>query len=97
MSVALEGPGVAFDVRKVREDFPILRQRVHGRPLVYLDNAATSQKPRAVIEAMERYYTSENSNVHRGVHALSERATDDYEDAREKARRFLNAASNSVA
>jgi len=84
----------AFDVWRIRQDFPILRQKVHGKPLVYLDNAATSQKPSAVIEAITRYYTSENSNVHRGVHALSEQATADYEGARAKVRRFLNAASD---
>ena len=90
---ALEVPGVSFDVWRIREDFPILRRKVHGKPLVYLDNAATSQKPDAVIKALTRYYTLENSNVHRGVHALSEQATRDYEDARTKAKRFLNAAS----
>src|ERR1051325_12247408 len=84
----------AFDVMRLRQDFPILRQKVHGKPLVYLDNAATSQKPSAVIEAITRYYTSENSNVHRGVHALSEQATADYEGARTKVRRLLNAASD---
>ncbi|MFQ5457746.1 MAG: SufS family cysteine desulfurase [Myxococcota bacterium] len=82
----------AFDVAKVREDFPILRQRVHGKPLVYFDNAATSQKPRVVIEALRDYYARDNANIHRGVHALSQRATDAYEAARGKAARFLNAA-----
>jgi cysteine desulfurase/selenocysteine lyase len=82
----------AFDVEKVRNDFPILHQRVHGKPLVYLDSAATSQKPRAVLDAVARYYLEDNANVHRGVHLLSERATKDYEDAREKVRKFLNAA-----
>src|SRR5438094_5957904 len=67
--------GAAFDVGRVREDFPILNQTVHGKPLVYLDNAATSQKPLAVIEAEARFYRSENSNIHRGVHELSQRAT----------------------
>lgn len=81
----------AFDVEKVRADFPILQQRVNGKPLVYLDNAATSQKPRAVIETITRYYETENANIHRGVHALSQRATDDYEAARETVRAFLNA------
>ena len=80
-----------FDVEKVRADFPILQQRVNGKPLVYLDNAATSQKPRAVIEAITHYYETENANIHRGVHALSQRATDDYEAARETVRAFLNA------
>ncbi len=82
----------AFDVRRIREDFPILKQKVHGKPLVYLDNAATSQKPQAVLDAMERFYAQDCSNVHRGVHLLSERATQKYEDARVKVQRFLNAA-----
>ena len=82
-----------LDPAVLRRDFPILDQQVNGRPLVYLDNAATSQKPRSVIERTERYYAAENANVHRGVYELSERATAAYEDAREKARGFLNAAS----
>jgi cysteine desulfurase / selenocysteine lyase len=80
-----------FDVEKIRQDFPILKERVHGKPLVYLDNGATSQKPQVVIDALNRYYKSENSNIHRGVHYLSERATSSYEAAREKIRQFLNA------
>jgi cysteine desulfurase/selenocysteine lyase len=76
----------------VRKDFPILQQEVHGKPLVYLDSAATSQKPRAVLEALDRYYEQDNANVHRGVHRLSERATQSYEAAREKVQRFVNAA-----
>jgi cysteine desulfurase/selenocysteine lyase len=83
-----------FDVEKIRRDFPILKERVHGKPLVYLDNGATSQKPQVVIDALDRYYKSENSNIHRGVHYLSERATSKYEDAREKIRLFLNAESD---
>jgi cysteine desulfurase/selenocysteine lyase len=82
----------ALDVARVRQDFPALAQRIHGKPLVYLDSAATSQKPRAVIEAISRFYLTDNANVHRGVHLLSERATRAYEDAREKVRRFVNAA-----
>lgn len=82
---------ILFDVEKIRRDFPILNQRVRGKALVYLDNAATSQKPRAVIEALQRYYETENSNVHRGVHYLSEKATNDYEEARTKVQRFINA------
>ncbi|HET9402593.1 MAG TPA: cysteine desulfurase [Candidatus Acidoferrales bacterium] len=81
----------AFNLEKIRGDFPILKQRVNGKPLIYLDNAATSQKPRAVIEAITHYYETENANIHRGVHALSQRATDDYEAARETVRAFLNA------
>ncbi|HYW92740.1 MAG TPA: cysteine desulfurase [Gammaproteobacteria bacterium] len=85
--------GTALDVAAVRGDFPILHQHVQGKPLVYLDNAATSQKPEAVIEAVARYYGEYNSNIHRGVHTLSERATEAYEGARGKLRVFLNAAS----
>ena len=83
----------AFDVEQVRRDFPLLQTTMRGKPIVYLDNAATSQKPRAVIARTEQYYAAENANVHRGVYELSERATAAYEDAREKARAFLNAAS----
>jgi cysteine desulfurase / selenocysteine lyase len=83
-----------FDVEKVRRDFPVLHQSVHGKPLVYLDNAATTQKPLAVIEAIEHYYRYDNSNIHRGVHALSERATAHYEMTRSAAQRFLNAADS---
>ena len=83
-----------FDVERVRADFPLLRQQVNGKPLVYLDNGATSQKPQCVIDELVRYYTTENANVHRGVHTLSQLATDDYEGARSKVRRFLNAADD---
>ncbi len=86
-----EAPG-SLDVESVRADFPILQQEVHGKPLVYLDSAATSQKPRGVIDAIARYYLDDNANVHRGVHLLSERATRAYEAAREKVQRFVNAA-----
>jgi len=82
----------SFNVERIRADFPILKQKVHGRPLVYLDNAATTQKPQAVLDALQRFYTTECANVHRGVHLLSERATHDYEEARAKVQRFLNAA-----
>ena len=85
------GIASAFDVRKVRQDFPILNQKIHGKPLVYLDNAATTQKPQAVIDAMVRSYAEDNANIHRGVHLLSERATRAYEDARVKVQTFLNA------
>ena len=91
-SVPLPGASVAFDVDRVRKDFPLLRQQVHGKPLVYLDNAATSQKPQAVIDTLTRYYAEENSNVHRGVHLLSERATEAYEAGRATVQGFLNAA-----
>ena len=80
-----------FDVARIRADFPILRRSVRGKPLVYLDNAATTQKPQSVIDRIVRYYTEENSNVHRGVHYLSEVATAAYEDARTTVKRFVNA------
>nr|WP_232222203.1 cysteine desulfurase [Thioalkalivibrio paradoxus] len=83
----------AWDVAAVRRDFPILERRVHGHPLAYLDNAATTQKPQAVLDALDHYYRHDNANVHRGVHALAERATVAFEAARESARRFLNAGS----
>jgi cysteine desulfurase/selenocysteine lyase len=82
----------SFDLQKIRGDFPILVQKVHGKPLVYLDNGATSQKPQAVIDTLARYYRAENSNIHRGVHYLSEKATAAYEAAREKIRSFVNAS-----
>ncbi|MGC2694585.1 MAG: cysteine desulfurase [Candidatus Angelobacter sp.] len=84
----------AYDVQKIRRDFPILHQKVHGKPLVYLDNAATTQKPLAVIEDIARYYSHDNSNIHRGVHTLSERATESYEKVRIAAQKFLNAADH---
>jgi cysteine desulfurase/selenocysteine lyase len=86
--------GPALDVSRIRRDFPILAQRVHGKPLVYLDNAATSQKPQSVLDALNRYYTTENSNVHRGIHYLSEQATADYEESRSKVRGLLNASDD---
>lgn len=82
-----------MDVNAIREEFPILHQEVNGHPLVYLDSSATSQKPVKVIEKVSEYYRSYNSNVHRGVHTLGTKATDEYEGAREKVRRFINAAS----
>ena len=89
---SLAGDGLAaIDPHHLRQDFPILDQQVNGKPLVYLDNAATTQKPRAVIDAISNYYLLNNANVHRGVHTLSQRATDDYEAGREAVRRFINA------
>ncbi|MGH9716463.1 MAG: SufS family cysteine desulfurase [Candidatus Acidiferrales bacterium] len=82
-----------LDMEKIRADFPILQQKVHGKPLVYLDNAATSQKPRAVIDAIVRYYETTNANIHRGVHFLSERATEQHDAARRTVQKFLNAHS----
>ena len=84
----------SFDVARIRGDFPVLHQKVNGKPLGYLDNAATTQKPQAVIDALVLYYSADNSNVHRGVHTLSQRATEDYDSGRSKARQFLNAASD---
>ena len=86
-------PSATIDVLRVRADFPILGRTVHGKPLVYLDNAATSQKPRAVLDAIAAYYSETNANVHRGVHQLSERATAAYEASRERVRAFFNADS----
>jgi cysteine desulfurase / selenocysteine lyase len=86
-------PSASIDVQRVRADFPILGRTVHGKPLVYLDNAATSQKPHAVLEAIAAYYRETNANVHRGVHQLSERATAAYEASRERVRAFFNAES----
>lgn len=82
-----------FNVELIRQDFPVLHQTVHGSPLVYLDNAATTQKPKAVIDAIAHYYSHDNANVHRSVHALGARATQHYEAAREKVQRFINAKS----
>lgn len=81
----------ALDIAAIRRDFPILHQSVNGKPLVYLDNAASSQRPRSVIDSISRYYEHDHANVHRGVHTLSQRATDAYEGARETIRRFINA------
>jgi cysteine desulfurase / selenocysteine lyase len=97
MNTSIEIPVVMLDEKPVsitgcRHHFPLLHEQVNGKPLVYLDNAATSQKPQVVIDTMMRYYQSENSNIHRGVHYLSERATQAYEKARDKVREFLNAA-----
>ena len=83
----------SLDVTAIRKDFPILAQQVHGKPLIYLDNAATSQKPKCVIEALRHFYLMDNANIHRGVHQLSERSTQAYEAARGKVQRFLNAVN----
>lgn len=84
-----------FNMESLRKDFPILDQQVHGHPLVYLDNAATSQKPRAVLEALTRFYENDNANVHRGIHELSRRSTEAFEAARERAARFIHARAAS--
>ncbi len=85
-----------MDVARIREDFPILKRQVHGKPLVYLDNAATSQKPKQVVEALVEYYTQYNSNIHRGIHTLSEEATARYEEVRQKTARFIGAHKAST-
>lgn len=89
---AADTEGRPYDVERIRADFPILKEQVNGKPLVYLDNAATSQKPQVVIDALTEYYTHYNANIHRGVHQLSIRATDAYERARAKTQRFLGAS-----
>jgi len=84
-----------WDVEKIRQDFPILQQSLKGKPLVYLDNASTTQKPQAVLNAMQNFYERENANVHRGVYALSERATKSYEGARNLVKEFIGAKKSS--
>ncbi len=90
-TVLKQGKRATFDVARYRADFPVLKQRVHGKPLVYLDNAATTQKPEVVIDTLTRYYSKENANIHRGIYYLSEQATDAYEVARAKVQRFIHA------
>lgn len=92
MSAALHAPRAPYDVAAIRRDFPILQQAIHGQPLAYLDNAATSQKPRAVIDALARFYEHDNGAVHRAVHQLGERSTEAYEGARATVARFLGAS-----
>jgi cysteine desulfurase/selenocysteine lyase len=87
-------PDLQFDIGSVRRDFPILQERVNGRPLIWLDNAATTQKPQSVIDRISYFYEHENSNIHRAAHELAARATDAYEDARSKVAHFLNASSS---
>ena len=91
LSVATNTTSPAFDVESIRRDFPILAQEINGKPLVYLDNGASAQKPVAVLDAMDRYYREMHSNVHRGAHTLGDRATTAFEGAREVVRHFLNA------
>ena len=86
---------IGFDVEKIREDFPVLKQTIHGKPLVYLDSAATAQKPFAVIDAIRRFHEVDCANIHRGVHELSQRSTAAYEETRAKAKRFLNARTKN--
>jgi cysteine desulfurase/selenocysteine lyase len=92
--ITQEKAGLNFDAERIRRDFPILDREVHGRKLVYLDSAATSQKPQVVLDRLQQYYAEENSNVHRGVHYLSQLATREYEDARVRIQHFLNAAES---
>jgi len=83
-----------FDVVSIRNDFPILKRKINGKPLVYLDNAATTQKPKQVIDALVSYYENHNANIHRGIHTLAEEATAMYEEAREKIAKFIGARSS---
>lgn len=85
---------MSFNIENIRKDFPILSRKVNGKPLVYLDNAATSQTPQQVIDCIVEYYSSYNANIHRGVHTLSQEATDKYEQARKKIQQFFNAKSS---
>ena len=82
---------MTLDIHKIRQDFPVLDQQVNGAPLIYFDNAATTQKPKSVIDALSHYYASDNANIHRGIHALAERATTAFELTRTKLKDFLNA------
>ena len=84
-----------FNVREIREEFPALRQQVYGKNLIYFDNGATSQKPQMVLDAINHYYSKENANIHRGVHYLSQRATTEYEAARTRIQKHLNAKSSN--
>lgn len=95
MSTLTSSVAAGFDVEKVREDFPVLKQTVHGKPLVYLDSAATAQKPTAVVDAIRKFHEVDCANIHRGVHELSQRSTAAYEEARSKVKTFLNSASES--
>ncbi len=94
MSLDCAGPP-SLDIARIRQDFPILHQQVHGKPLVYLDNANTSQKPRLVLDALKKYYEFENANIHRATHVLSERSTQAYEGARVRVQKFINARESA--
>src|SRR3990167_2149449 len=85
-----------LNVNKIRSDFPILKRRVNGKPLVYLDNAATTQKPKQVIDSLVDYYSNYNANIHRGVHKLSEEATEAYEGARDRIAKFVNSSRKEI-
>lgn len=88
-------PSRPFDVNEIRKDFPVLHQTIHGKPLAWFDNAATTQKPKSVIDAISNFYSHDNSNIHRGAHTLAARATDAYEESREKVKKFIKASSTS--
>ena len=95
MSTLSSQVSTTFDVERIRQDFPVLKQTIHGKPLVYLDSAATAQKPFAVIDAIRKFHEVDCANIHRGVHELSQRSTAAYEETRAKTQRFLNAKSTS--
>lgn len=95
MTIAALKPTLDFDIERIRADFPILHQQVSGHPLAYLDNGASTQKPRQVIDALKEYYEHDNANVHRGIHTLSQRATDRFEGARKTVQKFINAESDA--
>ena len=93
MTVVAINEQKGFDVERIRADFPVLNQKISGHPLVYLDNGASTQKPRQVIDVIKHFYEHDNSNVHRGIHTLSQRATDRFESARKTVQHFINAES----
>lgn len=95
MTASIEPPAIPERLKKAREEFPILKREINGKPLVYLDNAASTQKPQSVIDTVNRFYAFENANIHRGVHLLSAEATAAYEAARGKLARYLNARDDS--
>src|SRR5688500_17579649 len=91
----LEGNKKPFNVREIREQFPALRQLVYGKNLIYFDSGATSQKPQVVLDAINRFYSKDNANIHRGVHLLSQQATEGYEDSRRFIAKYMNAKSDN--
>src|SRR5579863_642221 len=95
MSTLTSTVAAGFDVEKIRQDFPVLKQTVHGKPLVYLDSAATAQKPSVVVDAIRKFHEVDCANIHRGVHELSQRSTAAYEETRAKTKKFLNSKSTS--
>src|SRR5947209_14542001 len=95
MSTLSSQLSTTFDVERIREDFPVLKQTIHGKPLVYLDSAATAQKPRVVVDAIRKFHEVDCANIHRGVHELSQRSTEAYEETRAKVKKFINSRSKS--